>query len=127
MKNGIEIRPNGVRIIKKPGDVFPLYYVEGSKDNPWDFLSNARINADALIFDCGNTKNRCDESLMNIHFQNVNYKIKFVICELNTFCPESAGSVKNMTIEQIDNYIEVLKEAKCSLIKGKDCDTSNTT
>lgn len=56
---------------------------------------------------------------MNIHFRNVDYKIKGVISSLNTFCAESAGSVENMTIEQIDSYIEELKEAKESLIEGK--------
>lgn len=56
---------------------------------------------------------------MNNHFHNVDYKIKCVINSLNTFCSESAGSVENMTVEQIDSYIEDLKEAKESLIKGK--------
>lgn len=55
---------------------------------------------------------------MNNHFHNVDFKIKCVISELNTFCPESAGSVENMTVEQIDSYIANLKEAKESLISA---------
>lgn len=54
------------------------------------------------------------------HFGNALYKIKCVISALNTFCPESAGSVEDMNIEEIDSYIEFLQDAKRSLIKGKE-------
>lgn len=48
MKNGIEIRPNGVKIVKIQGNSIPQYFVEGSKNGPWDYLANARNDADAF-------------------------------------------------------------------------------
>lgn len=48
MKNGIEIRPNGVRVIKTQGNSIPQYKAEGSKNGPHDYLSSARKDADAL-------------------------------------------------------------------------------
>lgn len=48
MKNGIEIRPNGVKITKKTCNEYPMYFVEGSVNGPWDYLANARRDADEL-------------------------------------------------------------------------------
>ena len=45
MKNGTETRPNGV-IIKK--SKYGTYHVLGSANGPWDYLSNARKDADSL-------------------------------------------------------------------------------
>lgn len=42
MKNDIEYRPNGLRIQK----VGTQYHVQGSKNGPWDYLANARRDAD---------------------------------------------------------------------------------
>jgi hypothetical protein len=47
MKNGKEIRANGVVITKTQRDgSVPQYHVEGSKNGPWDYLQNARDDAD---------------------------------------------------------------------------------
>jgi len=47
MKNGKETRPNGVVITKKFfEDGFYMYYVAGSRSGPWDYLRNARRDAD---------------------------------------------------------------------------------
>jgi len=46
MKNNIAIRPNGITIKKVMGNRYPLYYVTGSKNGPWDYLQNARKDAD---------------------------------------------------------------------------------
>jgi hypothetical protein len=54
MKNGVEVRPNGVRIqaYKRLRDLttgtFRCYLVEGSKNGPWDYLRNARKDADSM-------------------------------------------------------------------------------
>jgi hypothetical protein len=49
MKDGIEIRPNGIQITKKlgTGGVSYFYYVDEDKA-PWDYLCNARQHADSL-------------------------------------------------------------------------------
>lgn len=49
MKNNIEIRPNGIKIEKKMGNRYPLYFVSGSKNGPWDYLHNARKDADNAV------------------------------------------------------------------------------
>lgn len=51
MKNGIETRKNGVIIRKKTNKEtgFSMYYVEGSRNGPWDYLANARDDADQQI------------------------------------------------------------------------------
>ena len=46
MKNNIEIRPNGIKITKRTGNRYPMYFVTGSKNGPWDYLRNARRDAD---------------------------------------------------------------------------------
>ncbi len=56
MKNGIETRKNGVIIRKKEGRSFKetgicLYHVEGSRNGPWDYLANARGDADRLTLE----------------------------------------------------------------------------
>ncbi len=54
MKNGIEIRPNGIKIVKRvtishyPSNNINQYHVEGSKNGPWDYLLNARKDADSM-------------------------------------------------------------------------------
>lgn len=60
MKNGKEIRPNGV-VITKPQQFegcVAQYHVEGSKNGPWDFLYNARKDADKqFLLNCAECKN----------------------------------------------------------------------
>ena len=47
MKNGTEIRPNGLEIRKIMGNVINQYYIMGEfKSSGWDFLRNARRYAD---------------------------------------------------------------------------------
>lgn len=51
MKNGVEIRPNGVKITKFLGKSMThyMYRVQGSMNGPWDYLRNARMDADSMI------------------------------------------------------------------------------
>lgn len=50
MKNGQETRPNGSKIIRCKGLYFVIHHVDGifkaSKNGPWDYLHNARKDAD---------------------------------------------------------------------------------
>ena len=47
MKNGIEVRPNGVTIRRIDcAEGFGMYQVDDSPNGPWDYLSNARVDAD---------------------------------------------------------------------------------
>lgn len=53
MKNNIEVRPNGSTIEKKRGNRIEMYYVKAkdgapSLNGPWDYLANARQDADSL-------------------------------------------------------------------------------
>jgi len=49
MKNGIEVRPNGVTIRMWEGaDGYIGYTVDDSLDGPWDYLQNARNDADGM-------------------------------------------------------------------------------
>ena len=52
MKNSVEIRPNGVKITKKTVNS-TMYFVEGSRNGPWDYLANARRDADNLEVENG--------------------------------------------------------------------------
>ncbi len=56
---------------------------------------------------------------MNSHFRNAEYNMKTVEQELNSYFPESGGSVENCRISHITGMINRLNEAKESLIKGR--------
>jgi hypothetical protein len=50
MRDGIEIRPNGIQITKgpSPSGHHSEYRVDGSRNGPWTYLRNARNDADNI-------------------------------------------------------------------------------
>lgn len=49
MIKGKEVRSNGILIVKKEREgSIPQYHVQGSPNGPWDYLRNARRDADQL-------------------------------------------------------------------------------
>ena len=49
MKNGIEIRKHGLKITSVKAGNFAMYKVAGSRNGPWDYLHNARKDADTQL------------------------------------------------------------------------------
>ncbi|MCJ8292895.1 MAG: hypothetical protein MJK15_00680 [Colwellia sp.] len=85
MKNGIEIRKHGLKITKKIHNKFPMYQVAGSRNGPWDYLHNARKDADTQL-----EVEPVIEAMENgaTHYDNVNKRwLRSRIEELHYYTP----------------------------------------